>query len=627
LTRVDLACVGALVLAVLAALFIEVPGPRRLVIDVGPNDGPYVSGFHGSYEIEKDGRLATRWSLREAAIRWPFVVDDGPVTFVYRFARVLPESATVDVRLGGQTIDRFSCRGGQVLERRTTVAALDEAPLAISFGVASQDRQGLGLQFDWARVEAGPGARLRPVGAARLAPLLLLPLAWLLHWRGAPWRYAALGCAAAAAAYATALVLHPMTTAHLAGHLALPGLALAVLAACLLPRGGVGATLLAVSVAAFVLKGAWLFHPAAFYPDVQQHRRYLFALREAPGGLRERMAGAQARLHWGERTVAGRTYAFPYSPVFYLPFFGLRDDHQATEDAMRQAGLVAAALEPVAAYAIGAAALGAGTGLAAGVLVAALPVAHSRLLLAMWPTLVGHALDLLVILSALRYLREPTGRRLALLAAATLGAFLTYITSLFTVSAFLLCLALLARPRARALVGLWLGGALACVLLLYAPFVRSFVTEILPSMLQAAPASAPEPAAPEATGLLAAARRLPLFFGWSTLAVAAGGALLARRRLSPEGRPVLAAWALAFFVLLGLRAFGGGLFRDLKEISFVSTLVAIAAAAVVAHLGEKHGRWPAGLALAALVTLGLGRAAEFRAGYASGVTASAFVAR
>jgi hypothetical protein len=104
------------------------------------------------------------------------------------------------------------------------------------------------------------------------------------------------------------------------------------------------------------------------------------------------------------------------------------------------------------------------------------------------------------------------------------------------------------------------------------------------------------------TGPGAALHRIDLFFGFAYPLLALAGLVLWRRRLDPRAFHVLAAYGLAFLLLVALRAFGGGLFRDLKEVTFVGPLVAVLAAASIVELS---GRGRAGRAAAIMVVIGL----------------------
>ena len=102
---------GLLVVAlpVLAALAGSL-GTRPVALNLGPGDAAYVSGFAPDYEIQD--KVATHWTTYDAGIELPVALRGGKAELRFRFARVLPETAVVDVLFDGRAVDRFSCRGG-----------------------------------------------------------------------------------------------------------------------------------------------------------------------------------------------------------------------------------------------------------------------------------------------------------------------------------------------------------------------------------------------------------------------------------------------------------------------------------------------------------------------------------
>jgi hypothetical protein len=412
----------------------------------------------------------------------------------------------------------------------------------------------------------------------------------------------------------------PFATAHLLDVLSLPALGVTAVAALIGRRQAAGSWLAPVTLAGYLAKGVLVFHPAFFYPDVQNHGRYVRALSEAEGGVVERGIAAQIKVATAyPRFVAGKAYVFPYSPLFFVPFAALGPEPGPVEDAMRHVGLLAAGAEPLAVYGLGLLLLGPAGALASAAVSAALPPLWSRLLFAMWPTLAGHLLDLVAITAALFWLHRPeSGRRLLLLAAAVQAAFLTYIASLFNLGAFLAALALLERRRAKPLLAVLLATALATILLLYAGFTRAFVTEIVPALLTGAGRTAPSAAAgPPPGGLLEALERVPLFYGWGYPALAAAGLLLLRRKGDAASRSVVAAWGLAFLTLVLLRGLLPGLFRDLKEITFIAPLVAIGVGASLEALARRGraGAWAVALLAVGLLAFSTERALFYFRGY------------
>ena len=124
------------------------------------------------------------------------------------------------------------------------------------------------------------------------------------------------------------------------------------------------------------------------------------------------------------------------------------------------------------------------------------------------------------------------------------------------------------------------------------------------------------------TGPWAASQRIPMFFGWALPPLSIAGYLLLRRRVDSPALSVVRAYGLAFLLLFSLRAFGGGLFRDLKETTFVGPLVAILSAVTIGALArrDRWGRWAALLVLLGLTLFSVGKSVGYLASYRSPFT-------
>jgi hypothetical protein len=613
LRRADLLGAALAAAPLLALALLGVPGPVAVTLDLGPNDAAYLAGFAEHHEIEGD--TATRWSGREALADLPYEVG-GPVTLSWRGARILPESAQVDVRLDGRSVAGYSCRGGRVETRSSEPASIGPTPVRVGFLVDGNDARGLGLRLDWIRVAVGPGGVLRARGAARWTPLaLVLGVLLLLRLSGFAPAAAALQAGLISLAAAGWGLHDPHALAHVALRIAPATLAVGF-AGWWLVRARPGARwAVACVLLSHLLKGAALFHPGFFYADVQNHRRYVAELAGAEGSIAERGVLAQKAVNTAyPRYVAGKPYAFPYSPLFFVPFERLLPlGPQAVEDAMRHVSLAAAALVVALVFLLAQAVYGEGSGALAALFAALLPPLHSRLLYAMWPTVAGHLLDLAALLAAVRLSLAPSGPALARFGAFQLAAFLTYISSMFNLALLAGWLALLERRLLARLLAVTLATSLATIAFLYADFVRVFFGEILPVLVRgggaagpatdvAAGASAAAPAAGSlASSLLAAVSRIPNFYGWGFPAFAIAGLLLARGR--PAFR-VLLAYALAIATLFAMRGLLPGLFKDLKETTFASAFVAVTAGAAVEALWRRS-RPAAALAAAGLAGFAL----------------------
>ena len=324
--------------------------------------------------------------------------------------------------------------------------------------------------------------------------------------------------------------------------------------------------------------------------------------------------------------MAGKDYAFPYSPLYFLPF-GLARTPGGIEDAVRHAGLAASALETLPIFWLASTLFSSPAGVLAALLWVFSPPVFSRLLLALHATVVGSFLDTLAISSVLVLSFEPRSLlRLGNVFGATLASLLAYTSSLFSMGAFLLFESLLERRLALKLLGVVAIAGSITVTWLYWPFLTAFFGEILPALASGQPGPVGE-AAPAPLG--AALSRIPLFYGFLYPPLALAGLLLARRSADPRGFRVLAAWGLAFLLMVSLRAFGGGVFKDIKEIEFAAPLVAITTGASLAALGRSGRKgWVAAAALTvALALFGIAQYRSYLELYASPVTSAAEVQR
>ena len=587
------------VLAVGEGLFALAAAARAPVtVDVGPSTGSIGSGFT---ESEERPPVTFRWTRRVAALEVPVTTAGGAATITLRAARLLDQPATVRLFVSGRPAGTFTAAPGGFHVYRLD-AEVPAGPLRIELLSASPGAEDLGLALDWVRVD-GPAWRMtgwRP--RALVAAGVLAAIAGGFGAAGA----AAVGVGLAALV-ALAAAFDPFAAAHASGHLFI-GAAVLPLAVAAALRGLPGGRFVVLIVlAGYVIKGGGVFHPRYFYPDVRNFGRYVLALGEADGSLAERGRAAQVRTNTAyPRFVGGKPYAFPYSPVFFLPFTALGPERARVEDALKHVALVAAALEVVAVFVLARAVGGAGSGIVAALLAAFLPPLFNRLLFAMFATIAGHLLDIAAIAAAARAARDRTRRAWWTTFAFTLAALLTYVSGLFNLTAFCAAYAALERRCARPLLAIAAGAATLTVVSLYLPFVLDFVREIVPAAVGGGGSGAP------ASGGAALAR-IPLFYGIAYPLLTAAGVVLIARRAPPAGRNAVLAYAVAFAVLVAVRAFGAGLFKDLKEIEFAGPLVALATGAVIEEIAvrRRSGRWAAAMVTAGLIAFGLGRWWEY----------------
>ena len=603
--RWDLAVVAILFLATFLFLQRGTTGEATIFFQFGPNDYSYLSGFEPHYEVA-DG-VATRWTTYNARVDLPLVLEGGPIKLSYRFTRVFPETAEVEVSLDGHTVDRFTCRGGEILTRQVRLPAVSPAPVSIAFLTDSHERRNLGLRLDWLRIDFGDNARVRLRGwPFWFPPIFSAFLFALFRWGGLSRLRATLAATAWIAVVALLLRSDPFGFAHIAGRIGLLAIFLSALAGGFLRRFPGGRWAIPIFVLGYLLRAGGLFHPETFYPDVANAREYVEAFRETEGSLAERGVETQTRTNVGyPRTVAGKNYAFPYSPLYFLPF-GVFTTPGTIEDAVRHVGLTAASFAMLPIFWIALTIFGARTAVLATLLWSFIPPVFSRLLLALHATVVGNFLDLLVVASLLALSLHPKSRRhLALVVAATLASLLVYTSSLFSITALFLFVSILDRRLAPQLLPILVFSGLVTVGWLYWPFLFSFFAEIVPALLGGGGSTSPVAGA-SVTHVLS---RIPLFYGYLYPLLAGFGLFLARQRADPRAFRLLAAYGLAFALMLGMRAFGAGLFKDLKEIVFVAPLVAILAGAGLDALSNRGtwGKFATAVLVVGLAVFGVGR--------------------
>lgn len=564
---------------------------QPILVDIGPSTGRYGSGFEDS---EERPPTTLRWTRQAAGFDIPLNVEASPARFSVRAGRYLDEPTLIRVAVDGRAFASFEQPTGR--QRITLVEApLPKGPLHLTL---ESDDPNLGMALDWIRIE---GARWRVPSSEWTVWALPVGIFGALLLCGASLLAAGGATAAVLMLLAGFAAVDPFGFVHAMRDVAAPTVFFALLAARLF-RGRT-AVVLAV-IATVLLKGAFLFHPNYFYNDVRQNDRYVGALRSYEGSLMERSRKAQVDLGVGyPRIVAGKKYAFPYSPIFYVPFTHLPPDRDLIVRAIKHVALFSTVVEVSLAFVL-ARWLLPGAAVAAAWFTLAFPILTSRMLYAMWSTLAGHALDLLVVVLAVRMVEKPRDpKSLALLFAATLATFLTYVSSLFNTSAFLVVLALLAAAVRFRVAAAWLVAACSVVFGLYGEFTVAFVREIVPAVLSGAgpAAAAATSSAPEASGLFGAFSRIILFSGWGFPLFALAGFILIARRLDPVAT-VMKAYALAFLGLVLLRGLSFGLLKDLKEVEFGGPALAILAAVALDRIERRDARW---LIAAGLVATGV----------------------
>ncbi len=585
----------------------------HVLFNFGPSDHTYLRGFEPEWEIDPDG-LATHWSSHSARVLLPAAVAGGPATLQVRAARVYSNTATTTVTVNGAPVDSFAARGGRFVERSIALpdAVSGSGPLVIGFDTAGDEGRNRGLHLDWLRLDAqrlAPTARV--VALAAVVSLVFAALA-LTFVAGRGWQVcAALAVPAALAIYG--VVIGPFPLSHL---LLRTGWLLIAAPLILLWLGQRAATVearLAVWLApvALLLRLGGLFHPLYYYPDLRAHAGLARIIGEV--GLdfwRHPAHYIEQQGVWAEAAL-GKTYAFPFSPVFHAFFAPWASDLLRTMDAMKLAACVISSAEVLIVFAIGRRLGSQRLAIWAAALAVFSPPSFSRLGWAFLAAIFAHFFESL----ALKTLFDGPllGRRVAVFAAFLLAGLASYPGSLINFgifvplagAAYLLGREPGIRREGLTLLATSLAVALATIGIVYNEFLRTFLSDMLPRFA----------AGESRTGTLGAVatlamiwRRLYAFFGWWYVPVFVAAPLLWwRTPPAPRLWRLLAAWALTFLALVFLRTAAPDLFSRVKEMLWVSPLVALAGGLCLARLEALRapGRAAAWLGFALLAAYGL----------------------
>jgi len=591
-------------------------GPGVVELHLGPGDAPYVRGFLPSYDVV--GRERTHWTTYDAAVELPLTLEGGPVTLSYRYARDFVQTAQVEVRLRGATVDRFSARGGDFETRRVELGAVAPGPVTIGILSDSHERRNMGLKLDRLRLEYGPGATLRLRGVARWQPLLLGLLVFaglrLLGWsnRRTLLLTAPLALGLAAAVWITPWLAHRF----LNGMPLATGIYLLVLlgtGAALRRRGLATApswrAVASLAFAAFLLRALLISHPDFYYPDLRTHATLAETLRE--GGLdffRSPSTYIEAHDKWVTRAY-GRVYAFPYSPAFHLPFAALGLPYDALITWMK---LFAAAWSTLPIFLLWGLARRLGLPPWGSLLAVLIPTYTTRLSFAFLPSLFGHAFDLALVCWLAARFKELGETRTWLVGGLFVAmSELAYVSGLLNVGTLLFFVAAIEAGRrspeswrrARGVVGMTAMGSL----LAFVAFYRDFLPMVADVVARMTGGVAGAGSHYEIRSFFEVAwSRTRDFFG-AVLPVLTGVGLARAGASGAAGVTLLWAWLLAYLTLLLGRAKAPDLFLHGHEALFVTPFVCLLAGAVLGRwwAAGGRGRWAAGALLAFLAVQGL----------------------
>ena len=589
--------------------------PSALEFDVGPSTGTYLTGFT---ESEEQPPVSFRWTGKEASLNFPPIARGSKATLELRYARFLPGTARTRVFLNGDQIHSASAQSGRF---RTTTIPIELKTDELQFNIVTEDPapEALGIAVDWLRLT---GTRFRlpfSVWQPRLLVIGLFSLGLALGF--APFISVALSL--------PVIILQafwfsqdPFGMIHVHNKVVVMSLVATMVLTLILSKLSASRWLPFLFIAGYLFKAAPLFHPSFYYADTRQHRLYTNIFSSSVGSIEERGVWTQKQMNTAyPRWVGGKAYAFPYSPVFFVPFTWLDVDERSLESWMKHVALLTGAIELPIVYLIARMLVGEGAALWACLLTAFLPPMSSRLLLSMWPTVSGHLLELVTLGFAARI--QAFGfrpRDIFAYGSAGLLSSLTYVSSLINFSTFTMVLASFERKKALILLATGTVVGLLTVFLLYQSFAITFLQEILPALQVEIMTNRTETTNP-AAGLEVALRRIPLFYGLVYPILALTGTIIVWRRGPAATFHWFVVYGLTFLLLVLYRA-GTGIFKDLKEILFVGPLIAITSGVSLEAIGglTKGSRlWPrlcAGAIALGLIVFGIVKVAHYWAPFA-----------
>ncbi|MGH9460408.1 MAG: hypothetical protein ACRD1X_04275, partial [Vicinamibacteria bacterium] len=308
----------------------------------------------------------------------------------------------------------------------------------------------------------------------------------------------------------------------------------------------------------------------------------------------------------------GKTYAFPFSPVFHALFVPFHLDFFSLITAMKLVACLLSALEVLIVFYLGRRLGGVETGMWGAALTVFSPAAFSRLSWAFLAAVFAHFLDTLVLASLFpggggdrpRY--WSTAWLLLMALAAYPGSLINF-GIFFPILGALLSIGVKPELRRVGLTLLAVSAGVASLVLatVYREFVGTFVTDLLPTFLSS---ESRRGSISLFQTVVMFVTRYWIFFGIVYLPLVAGSVVLwLRRRPSPMVSRLLLAWGATFTVLIFLRTAAPDLFSRVKEILWIAPLIALAGGEALAWTRRSlpAGRWIAGAYYALVVCYGI----------------------
>ncbi len=609
---------GALAVAVAAAMTLG-GSARRVALNLGPGDTPFVKGFEPDSDVED--KVGWHWTTYDARVDLPFTTAGSEARATLRYARVFGEEAVVQVSVGGVATEAFRARGGEI--RTTTLAAPRvQGPLVVSIRSDSHERRNMGLRMDRLEVQAAGGAPFMLRGGAALRPPLAVALLFagllILGSSSLVAGGSSLLAALAFAGRANADLFGAWRQTHLVPEMiVISTLVLLAGRTWLHRRASMEKTAATALASAALLTMLWrlalVSHPDFYYPDLLTHTRVVEAIREeGPSFFLHPADALSAQKAW-TKPVLGSVSSLPYAVMFHTPFAVLATALDLSTDEIETALKAGSSLVSVIPILLGGAlAVRLSLPPLAALLLCVIPTYASRLSFALLPALFGHMLDLVVLLTLVTVMsRERPGSARSVLQAMTALLFghLAYTSGVVNEAVFMGVLVVLLLLSGRPGLGLGLsltlaeaGAALGAFLIYYRHFVGD-VYALGGRILGLGPGGAGPAVSvyPVESFWALLFERTNTFFGWPWLSLAILGLWLGGPAIRES--KVARAWGIAYLVLILLRARIPDVFRYGHETLFLTPLVALLAGAALVLAWRRGGAWRNGAAAAGLALL------------------------
>ncbi|MBK5256618.1 MAG: hypothetical protein JJE39_11340 [Vicinamibacteria bacterium] len=580
---------------------------RRLDLNLGPGDSPFVSGFEPNNDVEN--KVGWHWTTYDAQVELPFVAAGSDVELTLRYARMFGEEAVVNVQVGGVPTEPFKARGGEI--RTTTLLASGvSGPLVVGVTVDSHERRNMGLRMDRLSIDvpSGPPLRLR-LGAALIpvtATALLFAGLLALGASPAPAGGLALIAALGFAAQASVNLFQAWRQVSLAPQMLVASTVFLFVGRRWLERRmsierDVSTILVSAALLTMLFRLGLVSHPDFYYPDLLTHTRVADAIRnEGPSFFLHPADALNAQGAW-TKPVLGGVSSLPYAILFHTPFAILAFVFDLSIDQMETVMKAASCLISVLPILL-AAALATRLGLPplAALLLCVIPTYASRLSFALLPALLGHVFDLIALLSVAVALGADglkSRRSVVWVVSALLAGHLAYTSSVVNESLFVAVLALLylCTVRRGALVTLRMGFAEGmAALCAFGLYYRHFVGDVFGLAGRLLGSGSGAPFAPLASSVYPIegfwsllVERTQTFFGWPYVGLAFLGLGLAGASVLKSR--ILPAWVLTYLLLIFLRAKIPDVFRYGHETLFLTPLVAVLAGAALVLTYRRGG--------------------------------------